>query len=116
MAVQKDRIVIGDTYHLSYSCFVRDGSMKQNDRQPVSPVLAEISLWNVIDQVFVPMNDDGDFVITVVPVGNKVEYVVPSERLVVDGDYKVFVTFIMDVGGTEHRETEIRQFRVQAKG
>lgn len=115
MAVKKDRIVFGDTYHISYTCLKRDGTMKMNDRQPISPIMAEISLWNVIDQVFVPLNEHGDLEMSVVPIGNKIDFIIPADVLAVDGDYKAFVTAIFDVNGTEHRVTQIRAFRVQAK-
>ncbi len=115
MAVKKDRIVLGDSYHISYTCLKRDGSMRKNDQLPIVPLAAEVSLWNVIDQVFVPLNEHGDLEISVIPDENKIDYVIPAEVLMADGDYKCFVTAIFDVNGVEHRTTQIRVFRVQAK-
>lgn len=115
MAVKKDRIVFGDTYHISYTCLRRDGSMKMNDRQPITPTMAEVSLWNVIDQVFVPLNEYGDLEMSIVPQGNKIDFIIPADVLAVDGDYKAFITAIFDVAGKEHRITQIRSFRVQPR-
>lgn len=115
MAVQKDKIVFGDTYHISFTCFLTSSDARPNDRQEVYPVMAEISLWNVIDGVWVPMNDEGDIMIEVLPQGNKIDYIIPATGLAVDGDYKAFVTGIFDVDGEEHRVTKIRAFRVLAR-
>lgn len=115
MAVKKDRIVLGDSYHVSYTCYTRDGSMRKNDHIPVIPLAAEVSLWNVIDQVFVPLNEHGDLEISIIPDENKVDYVIPADVLVADGDYKCYISFIFDINGAEHRTSQIRSFRVQAK-
>lgn len=115
MSAKKDRIIYGDTYHVSYTCVEIDETSRQNERRPVYPVAAYYSMWNVINSVWVPLNEDGDTEIAVVPDGNKIDFIIPAEALIVDGDYSVFTTVIFNEGGREHKMTQKRSFRVLAK-
>lgn len=115
MAVTKDRIVEGDSYHLSYSTVVRDANNRRNEKMPIEPIAVEIELRSVIDGVFIPLGDDGEQTVSIIPVGNRIDYVIDGSLLEVNGDYKAFVSAEFDIDGQPHRKTAIRSFKVLPK-
>lgn len=121
--VDKDRILVGDTYLVKYSCWKRRnarGYRTANDlavgpdstaaRDAYAPLMAEVQLWSVRDQLFVPLDGTNTTAVASID-ANVASYLITEDHFAVDGDFKVFMTCTFPDGQviTQARSFQVKQ-------
>lgn len=114
MPTIKDKIVIGSTYSVKYEC-LEPGSDVHNPwasgRTPKNPTSATVDLWDVGNQVYVPLGTAGAQSTTAQIDGNIVSYTLPSYEVTAEGDYKLIISVTFADGQIVR---DIRPFKVTA--
>jgi len=91
MAVNKERIVMGDTFAVAYRCVKRDPNPQNRNKLAVPPETAVVMLWSVADQVYYPLGPTPEQIEGIADIdGNIVSFLIEPEMFPTEGDYKIF--------------------------
>jgi len=112
--IQADRIFLGDTYSIKYESLepVDEGPNSYNfNKTPLNPSAAYVSLYDVQNGVFIPLNPPNNEAIATV-VDNIISYTIAASFFPASGDYKVFTRVVYPDG---RAATEMRKVKVIEK-
>lgn len=114
MPTVKEKIVIGSTFSVKYEC-LEPGDETDNPwasaRTPKPPTAATAELFDVGNQVYIPLGTAGAQAVDAQVDGNVVSYTLPAYEITAEGDYKLIISVTFPDGQIAR---DIRPFKVTA--